>query len=648
MSEQRWAPYGSRTSPITSALIASSTISLGLVEVSGDDVYWLESRPLEGGRYVVVRHSPDGRTTDVTPEGFNARTRVHEYGGGSYWIHDGTVFFTNYTDQRLYRQDPGAAPRAITPEPAVAGGLRHADGALTPDGRLIVCVQEEHRADGEVVNRLVALPADGSSAPVSIASGHDFYSDPKISPDGRRLAWICWDHPRMPWDGSELWVASLAADGSLSGATLVAGGTAESIFQPTWSPEGTLHFASDRTGWWNLYALRDGRIEALAPMEAEFGEPLWQLALSTYGFLSGGRVVCVYGEQGIDHLGIIDPGSGRVRPLETRFTSMGSLAADPRGNRVCFLGGSATESSSVVSLDLASGETDIYRRSFDGSLDAGYLSTPRPIEFPTEGGLTAHALYYPPHNRDFQGSAGERPPLLVFSHGGPTGQTTSRLSLQIQYWTSRGFAVVDVNYGGSAGYGRVYRERLKGNWGIVDVDDCVNAARYLVAQGEVDGERLAIRGGSAGGYTTLSALAFRDVFKAGASYYGVADAGALARDTHKFESRYLDGLIGPYPEAEATYRERSALFHAAQISCPIILFQGLEDRVVPPQQAESMIAELDERGIPYAYLPFEGEQHGFRRAENIARSLDAELYFYSRFFGFDPADRIEPVDIHFA
>ena len=646
MSEQRTAPYGSWASPITSSLIASSTISLSLVESSGQDVYWIESRPLEGGRYVIVRRTSDGRTADVTPEGFNARTRVHEYGGGSYWVHGGTIFFTNFADQRLYRQDPGTPPRPITPDPTVAAGLRHADGTLTPDGRLVVCVQEEHRADGEVVNRLVALPADGSSAPTSIAAGHDFYADPVISPDGRRLAWICWDHPRMPWDGSELWVADLGTDGSLSGATRVAGGVEESIFQPSWSPDGTLHFASDRTGWWNLYALRDATTEALAPVHGEFGEPLWQLALSTYGFLAGGRIVCTYGQQGIDHLGIVEPGSGRVTPLETRFTSIGSLATDPTGNRVAFIGGSATEPASVVTLDVETGRVDVLRRSFDGNLNAGYLSPPRPIEFPTEGGLTAHALYYAPHNRDVRPPAGERPPLLVFSHGGPTGQTTSRLNLSIQYWTSRGFAVVDVNYGGSSGYGRAYRERLKGNWGIVDVDDCVNAALYLVHQGEVDGDRLAIRGGSAGGYTTLSALAFRDVFKAGASYYGVADAGALARDTHKFESRYLDGLIGPYPEAEATYRERSALFHAAQISCPIILFQGLEDRVVPPAQAESMIEELDERRIPFAYLPFAGEQHGFRRAENIARSLDAELYFYSRFFGFDPADRIEPVEIH--
>ncbi|HET9016154.1 MAG TPA: prolyl oligopeptidase family serine peptidase [Thermomicrobiaceae bacterium] len=648
MSEQRTAPYGSWASPIMSSLIASSTISLSLVQVAGSDVYWIESRPLDGGRYVVVRHTADGRTEDVTPPGFNARDRVHEYGGGSYWVHGQTVFFTNFVDQRLYRQDPGAPPRPITPEPATPAGLRHADGTMTPDGRLIVCVQEEHRPDGEVVNRLVALPADGSAPPVPIAAGRDFYADPEISPDGQRLAWICWGHPRMPWDGSELWVADLAADGRLSGATMVAGGPEVSIFQPSWSPDGTLHFASDRTGFWNLYALREGRTEALAPMEAEFGEPLWQLAASTYGFLSKGRIVCSYGRQGIDYLGVIEPGSGRVTPLDTRFTAVGSLAAGPGGDRVCFIGGSATEHASVVALHVASDQVDVLRRSFDGTVDPGYLSTPRPIEFPTEGGLTAHALYYAPRNRDFRGTADERPPLLVFSHGGPTGQTTSRLSLSIQYWTSRGFAVVDVNYGGSSGYGRAYRERLKGNWGVVDVDDCVNAARYLTEQGEVDGNRLTIRGGSAGGYTTLAALAFRDVFKAGASYYGVADAGALARDTHKFESRYLDGLIGPYPQDEAVYRQRSALFHAGGISCPIILFQGLEDKVVPPQQAEAMIAALNDRGVPYAYLPFAGEQHGFRRAENIARSLDAELYFYSRFFGFEPADRIEPVEIHHA
>lgn len=645
MSAPQIVQYGSWRSPITASSIAATSISLGQAEVSGSDIYWLEGRPLEGGRYVVVRRSADGATTDITPREFNARTRVHEYGGGSYFVHGATVFFANFADQRLYRQDPGQPPRPITPEPPTPAGLRYADGTTTPDGRLIVCVQEEHRPDGEVVNRLVALPSDGSAEPTVIAAGYDFYSYPRISPDGTRLAWTCWDHPRMPWDGTELWVATLEADGTLRDEQRVAGGPEESIFQPAWSPQGTLHFVSDRTGWWNLYALRDGKTVALAPMEAEFGAPQWQFAQSLYTFLGDGRIAAIYSQGGIDHLAVIGE-AGSFEPVSTRLTSMAAIKTAGTGDRVVLIGASAMEAPAVVIVDLETGDVDVLRHSVSDSVDPGYISQPRAIEFPTEGGLTAHALYYPPANKDFTGPESERPPLLVFSHGGPTGQTSSRLNLSIQFWTSRGFAVVDVNYGGSTGYGRAYRERLKGNWGIVDVADCVNAARCLVDQGEVDGRRLAIRGGSAGGYTTLSALAFADVFAAGASYYGVADAGALARDTHKFESRYLDGLLGPWPEAEDRYRERSALFHADQISSPLILFQGLEDRVVPPDQSETMMEALEARRIPCAYVAFEGEQHGFRRAENIQRSLEAELYFYSRVFGFQPADPIEPVEIH--
>lgn len=643
MATPQTAPYGSWKSPISSKLITASSIRLGQTEVSGDTVFWTESRPMEAGRSVIVRRSPDGTISDVTPEGYNVRTLVHEYGGGSYWVHGETVFFANFADQRLYRQDPDQAPRAITPEPDQPLGLRYADGTLTADGRRIICVQEVHQTDDSVVNRLVSFPADGSAEPQVIASGHDFYSFPRVSPDSSELVWTTWDHPRMPWDGVELWRAPLRSDGTLGEAQRVAGGPAESIFQPGWGPDGTLYFISDRTGWWNLYAWRDGQAVPLAPMEAEFGVPQWVFGLSTYTVLPDGRIACIYSQQGLDHLGIIEPGSDQVRPLETPFTDIGGLHSTASGDRLWFVGASATESASVVGLDLADGTTTVVKQSLSLDLDPGYVSVAQPIEFPTEGGLTAHALYYPPKNRDFQGPADERPPLLVFSHGGPTGQTSSQLNLEIQYWTSRGIAVVDVNYGGSTGYGREYRERLKGQWGIVDVADCVNAARSLVDQGQVDGDRLAIRGGSAGGYTTLCALAFTDVFRAGASYFGVADAAALARDTHKFESRYLDGLIGPYPEAEALYRERSPLSHADKISCPVILFQGLEDKVVPPAQSEAMVAALRKRGIPYAYVPFEGEQHGFRKAENIQRSLDAEYYFYARIFGFEPADEIEPV-----
>jgi len=643
MSEPTTARYGSWKSPITAALIAETGVQVGAAGQSGDDIYWLEGRPAEGGRYVLVRRAPDDRRADVTPPGFNVRTRVHEYGGGAYLVHEGTVFFSNFDDQRLYRQAPGEEPRPITPEPAIPAGDRYADGRVTPDGQLIVCVRERHFDGRDAENEIVVLPVDGGDEPRAIISRSDFYAFPRVNPDGKRLAWLSWDHPRMPWDGCELWVADLRPDGSLTGAERLAGGTDESIFQPEWSPDGVLHFVSDRTGWWNLYAVRSGHVQALAPMEAEFGWPMWVFGVSAYGFLPDGQIICACTEGGRDALGTITPGRAEVEPLSTPYTSIGSVRV--AGHRVLIVAGSSTEATAVVRIDVDSGETEVLRRSTETRVNPGSISQPEPIEFPTERGLTAHALYYPPASNGFRGSVDEKPPLLVMSHGGPTGATSASFDLSTQFWTSRGFAVVDVNYGGSTGYGREYRERLRGQWGVVDVEDCVNAARYLVAQGKADGERLAIRGGSAGGYTTLCALTFTDVFAAGASYYGIADAETMAKDTHKFESRYLDGLIGPYPEARELYRERSAVDYTDRLSCPVILFQGLEDKVVPPSQAETMVEAMRAKGLPFAYLAFEGEQHGFRRAENIRRSLEAELYFYGRIFGFEPADEIEPVEI---
>lgn len=639
------APYGAWRSPISAAQIAAGAIPLGQVQVAGGHVYWAEGRPLEGGRYVLVRHAPGGAMSELTPPEFNVRTRVHEYGGGSYWVHGSTVFFANFADQRLYRQDPGQPPVPVSPEPEVPAGLRYADGRATPDGRLVVCVQERHAEGHEAANEIVVLPADGSAPPRPIVSGHDFVSFPRISPDGRRLAWTAWDHPRMPWDGSELWVGDFAADGSLSGARRVAGGAAESIFQPSWGPDGTLYFVSDRSGWWNLYRLpgAGSGAEPLAPMEAEFGLPQWVFGLSAYTFLPDGRIACTYTHEGRSHLGLVEPGTPGVRPLDVPYVEIGYLHAV--GGRLACVAASPTEAAAVVLLDVSSGGVEVLRRSTDVHVDAGYVSVAHPISFPTEGGLEAHALFYPPTNADYLGPTGERPPLLVLSHGGPTAATTAGFRLEIQFWTSRGFAVVDVNYGGSTGYGRAYRERLNGAWGIVDVADCINAARYLAARNEVDGRRLAIRGGSAGGYTTLSALTFSDAFAAGASYFGVADLEALARDTHKFESRYLDTLVGPYPEAKQVYRDRSPIHFTDRLSCPVILFQGLEDRVVPPSQAESMARALRTKGVPHAYLAFEGEQHGFRKAETIQRTLEAELAFYSRVFGFPLPDAIEPVEI---
>ena len=636
------APYGSWESPITSDLIVSGTIGLSHPTLEGDYIYWIESRPSEGGRNVIVRMSPDGTISDFTPAPFNVRTRVHEYGGGAYWISGGAVYFCNFSDQRVYRQESGAEPHPVTPEVEV----RYADGVVDGARGRIVCIREDHTGGGDPGNTVAAIPLNGGDAGTVLVSGSDFYASPRISHDGSHLAWLSWDHPNMPWDGTELWVAEIKQDGSLDGAVLVAGGLEESVFQPEWAPDGALYFTSDRTGWFNIYRWRGQVTEAVCLMDAEFGNPRFNLGNATYGFESGGKIISSYSRDGVWGLASVDPGTGEFKELDSLYTEMGRGGDLRVGEGVAvFVGGSATEPMSVVRIDLATGGMEALRTASNVSVDSRYLSPARPIEFPTENGLTAHAFYYPPINGDYTAPLGERPPLLVKSHGGPTGATSTALDLQIQYWTSRGIAVIDVNYGGSTGYGRAYRERLKGQWGIVDVDDCVNAARYLVEQGLADADRLAIDGGSAGGFTTLAALAFRDVFKAGASYYGVSDLEGLATDTHKFESRYLDNLIGPYPERKDLYRDRSPIHHTEGLSCPLIFFQGLEDRIVPPDQAERMYQAVLSRGLPTAYLPFEGEQHGFRRAENIKRALDAELYFYSQVFGFVAAGPIEPVDI---
>ena len=639
MSEVQVAPYGAWKSPITAELIASQSLSLMEAALDGDDIYWLESRPLEGGRYVIVRRRPDGQTTDINPAPFNARTRVHEYGGAPFLVFGDTVFYANFADNRLYRQDGSAAPRAITPPV----DMRYADLVMDRQRGRIIGVREDHTGDGEAVNTLVSLDPDGVSAGDVLVAGADFYASPRLSPDGKRLAWLAWNHPNMPWDGTELLVGTFSADGTLGAVERVAGGVSESIFQPEWSPDGALYFVSDRSNWWNLYRWRDGRVEPVVEMEAEFGLPLWVFGMSTYAFESAARIVCTYTQGGVWHLATIDTATRALHRVETPYTHIRDVKAAP--GRAVFMAASPTEATALVAFDPDTGALSVLRRSADIDIDPGYLSPPEAIAFPTEHGLTAHAFFYPPRNRDFTAPAGERPPLIVFSHGGPTGATSCALSLAIQFWTSRGFAVADVNYGGSTGYGCAYRQRLVEQWGVVDVDDCVNAARYLVERGDVDGERLIIRGGSAGGYTTLNALTFRDVFRAGASYFGIGDLSLFVGDTHKFESRYLDRLIGPYPECAERYYERSAINYVDQLSCPVIFFQGLEDKVVPPNQAEVMVSALREKGIPVAYVPFEGEQHGFRRAENIKRSLEAELYFYAQVFGFPIADAVEPVQI---
>jgi dipeptidyl aminopeptidase/acylaminoacyl peptidase len=637
MSKADVLPYGSWPSPITADLIASKTLGLLETAVVDGTTYWIETRPSEEGRYALVRCASDGTRADAIPEAFSARTQVHEYGGGAYAIDEETIIFSNWDDQRIYRQDPGEAPRPITPE----ADMRYADAVVDRRQNRLICVREDHTVDGEAVNDIVSVDLEGQQDPRVLVSGNDFYASPRIAPEGSRLAWLTWNHPNMPWNGTELWIGEVAADGSIASKTLVVGSTDESIFQPQWSPEGVLYFVSDRTDWWSLYRLRDGTVEPLTELKAEFGEPQWTLGRSTYDFISADRIVCSYTKKGNWHLATLDTRTCELAPLELPYTEISYVRATP--DRVVFRGGSPTESSSIVQLSLDTGSIEILRRSSEVPVDEDYLSRPQAIDFPTAGEWKAHAFFYPPKNPKALGPEDEQPPLLVISHGGPTGATTSTLNLSIQYWTSRGVAVLDVNYRGSVGYGREYRQALEGEWGVVDVEDCVNGALHLVEQGQVDGERLIIRGGSAGGYTTLCVLTFRDEFQAGASYYGVSDLEALTRHTHKFESRYLDRLVGPYPEREDLYHERSPIHHVDQLWCPVIFFQGLEDRVVPPDQSETMADALRRKGLPVAYVPFEGEQHGFRRASSIKQALEAELYFYATVFGFELAKPVEPV-----
>lgn len=639
MVEPNVAPYGSWKSPITSDLIVAGTIGLGQVLLDGEDIYWIESRPTEGGRSALVKRANDGQT-DLTPLPFNVRTRVHEYGGGAFLVKAGTAYFSNFADQRIYCRTAEADVQPLTPET----GWRYADYLLDSQRDRLICVREDHSVSApEPENVLVSVPLQAGTEQQVLASGSSFYASPRLSPDGTHLAWIAWNHPNMPWDGTELWVAEIQADGSLGSAQQVAGGIEESIFQPEWSPDGVLHFVSDRTGWWNLYRWPNQQIEPLCPMEAEFGLPQWVFGMTTYGFAANQQIICTYSKQGIHYLASLNTVSGELTPFNIPYSRIDGVKVAT--NQVVLIAGSATLTTSIVQLDLATGTWQVLRRASDLEIDPGYLSIPTAIEFPTEHGLTAHGFFYPPKNRDFVAPSGERPPLLVKSHGGPTSATAIAFNLGIQYWTSRGVAVLDVNYGGSTGYGRPYRERLKNQWGIVDVDDCANGAKYLADQDKVDGDRLVISGGSAGGYTTLCALTFRDTFKAGASYYGISDLEALARDTHKFEARYLDSLVGPYPERQDLYIARSPIHFTEQLACPVIFFQGLEDRVVPPNQAEIMVEAIKSKGLPVAYVPFAGEQHGFRRAENIKRALDGEFYFYSRIFGFEMAETVEPIAI---
>ena len=665
-TNQEIASYGSWRSPITAELIVKGSIGLGQIEVEGDNIYWTEGRPAEGGRSAIVHRDPTGIITDLIPAPFNARSRVHEYGGGSLAVDQGVVYFVNFADQRIYSVETKSianseidsetkTPMPLTP----TGNYRYADLVIDRPRQRLMAVREDHSLEGEPINTLVAIDLTNGSHQQILASGQDFYSSPALSPDGKHLAWLTWQHPDLPWYNTQLWVAAFDEAGNLAQPQLVAGGKDESIFQPEWGADGSLYFVSDRSNWWNLYCWQQGEITPICEMAAEFGLPQWVFAMKTYGFTTPAvteqvqnmvtersrreEIICTYGQQGIWYLGKINLQTKELTTLEIPYTDISGLrVAD---GKAIFLGGSATAPTALVVMDLQTQELEVVRISSQVTIEPSYFSVPEAIAFPTEQGLTAYGFYYPPCNPDYLAPEGEKPPLIVKSHGGPTAATSSSFSLRIQFWTSRGFAVLDVNYGGSTGYGREYRLRLDGQWGIVDVDDCTNGAKYLVNLGLADPQKLAIAGGSAGGFTTLAALTFRDTFQAGASYYGVSDLEALARDTHKFEARYLDRLIGTYPDQQEIYIERSPINFTAQLNCPVIFFQGLEDKVVPPNQAEMMVSALQQKGLPVAYVAYPGEQHGFRQAENIQRTLEGELYFYSRVFGFALAEAIAPVEI---
>ena len=643
MIQSTIASYGSWKSPITTDLIVGETVWLsGPLAFDHDEVYWLELRPGEAGRCVIVKRTSNGQIIDVTPKPFNARTRVHEYGGGAYTVADGVIYFSNYSDQKLYELKADFSPTPITP----GTSFRYADCVFDKYRGQLIGVREDHTSsDREAVASIVSIDPSVNDGGEMIVSGNDFYSSPRISPDGTRLSWLTWNHPGMPWDGTELWVGKFTSEGKVDEKWRVTGGLTESVFQPEWSPDNMLYFISDQSGWWNIYRWREdlAKVEPLCTMASEFGLPQWVFGLSTYGFESANRIVCSYIHQSSTHLATLNTDTGKLDPITLPFSGIRAIHVTPR--QALFIAESSTLPSAIIQFNMAEAKIQVLRRESNAVIDSGYLSDPEEIQFPTENGLTAFGLYYRPKNRDYRAPTSSRSPLLILSHGGPTSAANKGFSLDIQYWTSRGIAVCDVNYGGSTGYGREYRERLKGKWGVVDVDDCANAALYLVNQGLVDGNRLIIRGGSAGGYTTLAALTFRDVFKAGASYYGVSDLEGLAKDTHKFESHYLDSLIGPYPEKRELYVERSPIHFTNRLSCPIIFFQGLEDEVVPPDQAQRMFDAVRSKGLPTAYVPFEGEQHGFRKAESIKRALEAELYFYSKVFGFQLADQIEKVEI---
>ena len=631
--------FGSWESTITTDLILNNSVSLGEISLFGDDIYWVEMRANEGGRYVVVKQTIDGKKTDAIPSGYNARTRVHEYGGGSYLVTNRGVVFSNFDDQSLYLVDANNVCKKLT----IQEDCRYADIIYDKYRERLICIREDHSERAkEAVSSIIAVSLLESGNEIILQCGADFYSNPRLSNDGQKLCWISWFHPNMPWDNTSLFTSEINDVGQIGKASLVAGGDInESVCQPSWSFDDILYFISDKNNWWNLYRLGENGIECIIKLDAEFAVPQWSFRESNYDFIDYNSIISIYRQQGLAYIAIINTDKKTFETLSLSYTEIESLVC--KKNKAYFLGSSPTEFKSIIEYDIEKKIVNVIQKSNAICLDKEYISVGESISFPVDENKHAHAVFYRPQNRYYTGLDDEKPPLVVMSHGGPTGESHNGLKMVVQFFSSRGFAVLDVNYGGSSGYGREYRRRLNGNWGIVDVNDCSKAALYVAEEGWVDKDRLAIRGGSAGGFTTLAALAYTDVFKAGASHYGVSDLEALTKETHKFESRYLDTLIGAYPETQEIYKERSPVNSVDRLSCPVIFFQGLEDKIVLPNQAELMVDALKLKGIPVVYVAYEGEQHGFRQAKNIKRTLESELYFYATIFNFKCADKIEPI-----
>ncbi len=618
------APYGTWMSPISAAMVGGAAVNFS--EIISDEhlLYWLERRPQEKGRQVIMCRDKNRKIVPLTLPGYSLGSRVHEYGGGCYTVKYGVIYFSNDHDQRLYRQ-VGDDIVPLTPEPPQPKSHRYADGVVTPNNKYWIGVRERHMQQG-VINEIVAVATNGSQEIKVLVEGCDFYSSIAINPRGDRIAWISWNLPNMPWDSSELWTALIDSDSRLTQPKKIAGAADEAVSQPRWNKNDDLYFLSDRSGRSNLYVAYDGNIQCVCEIPAECAYPPWIFGVKNYDFLSNNRIAVTITDSGVGQIGLIE--NNQFKAIDTEFCSFWPYIAVDQ-NQLFFIASSPYESSKLIKYHIDTKQYTILKNSTESRIEKKYLSIAQAIDFPSNRNQQAHGFYYPPQNSDYCAPKNEKPPLIVICHGGPTAATNTGLSLKIQYWTSRGFGVLDVNYSGSTGYGRAYRESLNGQWGVVDVADCVRGAKYLVAKGLVDVNRLIIRGSSAGGFTVLCALTFYNIFAVGASYYGVVDLLGLLSDTHKFEAEYLNKLVGPYPQQKETYALRSPINHTEHLNCPIIFLQGLQDKVVPPSQAEAMMSAMDQNKIPYAYVTFPNEGHGFRQAENMQQALESEYSFYT-------------------